>query len=66
MTSPSGNCELGGRYVTVFTNAVAWEEMVASNIGGLSESCFHSRTVPSLEAETTAFADGKVTARTYL
>lgn len=40
--------------------------MVASNIGGLSESCFHNRTVPSLEAETTAFADGKATARTYV
>lgn len=40
--------------------------MVASNIGGLSESCFHNRTVPSLDAESKAFEDGKATARTYI
>lgn len=40
--------------------------MMASNIGGLSESCFHNRTVPSLDAERTAFEEGKATARTYI
>jgi hypothetical protein len=37
---------------------------VASNIGGLSESSFHNRTVPSLEAESTALGSGNATART--
>jgi hypothetical protein len=40
--------------------------MLASNIGGLSERSFHNRTVPSLDAESTAFEDGKATARTYI
>lgn len=33
--------------------------------GGLSERCFHNRTVPSLDADSTAFEDGNATARTY-
>jgi hypothetical protein len=49
----------------VLTNAVAWEAILASKRGGLSESSFHNRTVPSLEAERTACEDGNATPRTY-
>lgn len=66
ITRPSGYVEFGGKYATVFTKAVAWEEMVSSNIGGLSESCFHNLTVPSLDAESMTFENGKATARTYI
>ena len=64
MIRPSENWVVGGRYVTEFTNALACEEIVASYRGGLSERSFHNRTVPSREAEMTAFEVGKVTPRT--
>ena len=64
MINPSGKGGLGGRYATVLTNDWEWEEIVASKIGGLSDSIFHNRTVPSRDAEMTAFGSGKKTART--
>lgn len=65
MTRPSGYSDDGGRYATAFMKPFPCDEIVSSKFGGGPDIWFQTRTVPSLEAEMTAFADGNVTARTY-
>ena len=46
------------------TNSLPWVLMVESYAGGFDDSSFHSRTVKSLEAETTVVGWGNATLRT--
>jgi hypothetical protein len=66
MIRPSENWEEGGRYATAFTNPEAFRAIFPSYVGGLSERSDHNRTVPSLDDDTTAFDEGKHTARTCI
>ena len=62
---PSGYCSLGGIVVSELTNAFPFVLMVLSYEGGVVDSRFQRRTVPSREADTTVVGWGKTVLRTW-
>lgn len=63
---PSGYSEDLGMKATAFMKEEAFDIMVSSKCGGVSELSAQSRTVVSLEAETIFEGEGNVTPRTYV